>query len=287
MSSSPGVEASTSSFHTSLNKKSIELKKAPHGSLFYCLLVIRIAFVVERLDVRIVALIHFRNLILEQFLVIVAAHGSSVHQQIGILDCRNDDAEDADSHAYTLRMNVVDDTCRLHERVGIDFQFVQLPVGVQQFFMNCCTVDMGEDTSEVAHVVVDDVALNAVARLNALHDVVFHLPAHIAVGGTSDGSGNQQDDDDGGADNDFAETASCELLGGILLFVGVGIKLFHNSICFYLLMMQKIHKLLACFCLVEGTAELTGRRDAILFLYATHLHTHVAGFNDNHHAEGV
>ena len=92
---------------------------------------------------------------------------------------------------------------------------------------------MGEDAAKIADIVIDDVTLNAVAGLNALHDVVFHLPTHIAVARTRDGSDNQQGNENGCTDNDLAEAASCKLLGGFLLFVGVGIKLFNNMILIY------------------------------------------------------
>ena len=101
----------------------------PKREAFLLSLIIRITFVVERLDVGIVTRIHFRNLILDKFLVVIAANGSSVHQQVGILDSRNNDAEDADAHAYTLRMDVVDNACCLQEGVRINLQLVQLLVG--------------------------------------------------------------------------------------------------------------------------------------------------------------
>lgn len=51
--------------------------------------------------------------------------------------------------------------------------------------------------------------------------------------------------------------------------------------------MDKIHKLLTGFCLIEGTAEVTGSGDGILFLYSAHLHTHVSCFHDDHNTERV
>jgi hypothetical protein len=50
---------------------------------------------------------------------------------------------------------------------------------------------------------------------------------------------------------------------------------------------NQVHKLLTGLSLVEGTTEVAGGGDAVLFLYATHLHTHVACLYDDHHAEGM
>lgn len=51
--------------------------------------------------------------------------------------------------------------------------------------------------------------------------------------------------------------------------------------------MDKIHKLLTGFCLIKGSAEVTGSGNSILFLYAAHLHAHVSCFHDDHDAERV
>ena len=39
--------------------------------------------------------------------------------------------------------------------------------------------------------------------------------------------------------------------------------------------------------LVEGTAEVTGSGDGVLFLDATHLHAHVTGLDNHHHPQGL
>lgn len=51
--------------------------------------------------------------------------------------------------------------------------------------------------------------------------------------------------------------------------------------------MNEIHEFLTGLGLLKGTTELTGCGDAVLFLNATHLHTHVLGFDNNHDAERV
>ena len=50
--------------------------------------------------------------------------------------------------------------------------------------------------------------------------------------------------------------------------------------------MYEVHEFLSCLGLVEGTAEVAGGSDGILFLDATHLHTHMLGFDHDHHAKG-
>ena len=49
--------------------------------------------------------------------------------------------------------------------------------------------------------------------------------------------------------------------------------------------MNQVHKLLTGFCLVEGTTEVASSGDTVLFLYTTHLHTHVTCLDDDHHAQ--
>ena len=51
--------------------------------------------------------------------------------------------------------------------------------------------------------------------------------------------------------------------------------------------MNKVHEFLTGLCLVEGSAEVAGGGDGVLFLDTTHLHAHVAGFDDDHDAEGM
>ena len=49
-----------------------------------------------------------------------------------------------------------------------------------------------------------------------------------------------------------------------------------------------IHKLLAGLGILhEGAGEVGGGGDAVLFLHATHRHTHVLRLDDHSHAEGV
>ena len=38
--------------------------------------------------------------------------------------------------------------------------------------------------------------------------------------------------------------------------------------------------------MVEGSAEVAGGGDAVLFFHATHLHAHVTGFDNNHDTQG-
>ena len=45
---------------------------------------------------------------------------------------------------------------------------------------------------------------------------------------------------------------------------------------------KQVHELLACLGLVEGSTEVAGGGDGVLFLYTTHLHAHVLGFYDHH-----
>ena len=52
-------------------------------------------------------------------------------------------------------------------------------------------------------------------------------------------------------------------------------------------MVQQVHELLTGLGLVEGSTELAGGGDAVLFLHTAHLHAHVACFDHNHHSEGV
>ena len=47
----------------------------------------------------------------------------------------------------------------------------------------------------------------------------------------------------------------------------------------------EVHKLLARFGLVEGTAEVAGGGDGVLFLYATHLHTQMFGLYNHHYTK--
>ena len=51
--------------------------------------------------------------------------------------------------------------------------------------------------------------------------------------------------------------------------------------------MNEIHKFLAGLSLVESTAEVTRCGDAVLFLYTTHLHAHMACLDNNHHTQGL
>ena len=85
-------------------------------------------------------------------------------------------------------MDVVDDASRLEQQVGINLQLVQLPVGLPKFRIDIRAVSMGEDASDVAYVVVDDVALDTVAGRDTFGDVVFHLPTHVAVRRSRDSS---------------------------------------------------------------------------------------------------
>ena len=51
--------------------------------------------------------------------------------------------------------------------------------------------------------------------------------------------------------------------------------------------MYEVHELLPGFRLIEGTAKVTRRSDAVLLLHTPHLHAHVAGFDDDHDSEGM
>ena len=51
--------------------------------------------------------------------------------------------------------------------------------------------------------------------------------------------------------------------------------------------MNEVHEFLTGLGLVKGTAEVAGGGDGVLLLDATHLHAHVLGFDNDHHAEGL
>ena len=51
--------------------------------------------------------------------------------------------------------------------------------------------------------------------------------------------------------------------------------------------MNEIHEFLTGLGLLKGTTELTGSSDTVLLLDASHLHTHMFGFDNNHDAERV
>ena len=50
-------------------------------------------------------------------------------------------------------------------------------------------------------------------------------------------------------------------------------------------MLDQIHKLLARLSLLEKACEIRGSRQGILFLHATHLHTHMLRLDHDHHAQ--
>ena len=52
-------------------------------------------------------------------------------------------------------------------------------------------------------------------------------------------------------------------------------------------MLDQIHKLLARLSLLEKACEIRGSRQGILFLHATHLHTHMLRLDHDHHAQRV
>ena len=49
--------------------------------------------------------------------------------------------------------------------------------------------------------------------------------------------------------------------------------------------MDKIHEFLTGLRLIEGSAEVTGCGNGVLFFYPSHLHTHVTGLNHDHHTK--
>ena len=51
--------------------------------------------------------------------------------------------------------------------------------------------------------------------------------------------------------------------------------------------MYEVHKLLTSLGLIEGSAEVAGGGYAVLLLYATHLHAHVASLYHYHDSSGV
>ena len=51
--------------------------------------------------------------------------------------------------------------------------------------------------------------------------------------------------------------------------------------------MNQIQKFFARLCLVECTGEITGRSNGVLFLYPTHLHSHVFSLHHNHYTQRV
>jgi len=53
------------------------------------------------------------------------------------------------------------------------------------------------------------------------------------------------------------------------------------------MMVEQVHEFLTRLSLVEGSTELTGSGDAVLFFDTSHLHAHVAGFDDHHNSERV
>lgn len=52
-------------------------------------------------------------------------------------------------------------------------------------------------------------------------------------------------------------------------------------------MLDQVHELLACLGLLKKAGEIRGSRQGILFLHATHLHTHVLRLDHDHHAQRV
>ena len=112
--------------------------------------------------------------------------------------------------------------------MGIDLQTVELLIGIPLLLVQIGSVGMRENTADVAYIVVDDIVLDAVVVLKALHDVVFHLPAHHALSGTADGGYNNQDADEDGENDNLAQTTAGELLPRCLFLVDVTVKLFHS-----------------------------------------------------------
>ena len=54
-----------------------------------------------------------------------------------------------------------------------------------------------------------------------------------------------------------------------------------------LLFLDEVHELLAGLDLLEDTGEVARRGERVLLLHAAHLHAHVLGLDDDHHAERV
>lgn len=50
---------------------------------------------------------------------------------------------------------------------------------------------------------------------------------------------------------------------------------------------KEVHKLFTGLCLIEGTAEIGSRGDGVLLFHATHLHTHMLSFDDDHGSHGM
>ena len=159
---------------------------------------------------------------------VITADSTSIHQQISIFDGRDDDTENAYAHTCTLRMDIVAYISSLIEKVRIDFQLVQLFVGLPHLGVGQRGIGMGEYASDIAHIVVNGIICNAVTGLQALVDVVFHLPAHHAVGRPCHSGYHEQYAADGKENDDFSQTAVCKLLYGRLFLVGITVELLHS-----------------------------------------------------------
>jgi hypothetical protein len=52
-------------------------------------------------------------------------------------------------------------------------------------------------------------------------------------------------------------------------------------------MLYQVHKFFAGLSLVEGTCKIGSSGYGILFLYPTHLHAHMLGFDYHHHTQRI
>ena len=168
-----------------------------------------------------------RGCLLDELFTVFTAHSFGIHEQVGILDGGKDDTKEADAYAYALGVDVVVDIGGFVSRVTIDDELVVLLVGFPLGLVDLRGVGMGEDAPDVAHIVVDDVALDAVAGLQALADVVFRLPPHHAVGGAGDHGQQIGDGEDGQENDDLAQATVPEFLQRGLFLVGFSVKLLH------------------------------------------------------------
>jgi len=141
---------------------------------------------------------------LNQLLAIVSTDSSGIHQQVAVLDGRDDDAENTNTDTYAFRMDVVDDVGRLEEGMGVDVDLVQFLIGSQLFLVGLGRIGMGEQTSDIADIVVDGIAGNAVAGLKTLMDVIFRLPQHHTVGWPRKEGDKEQDEADDRKEDDSA-----------------------------------------------------------------------------------
>ena len=191
-------------------------------------LVVWIAFVVEGLDVGVLANVGVGNgYVLNESLVIFATNVADIHQQVGIFDGRDDNTEDTESYACACRIDVVDDVGSTVEQVGIDSQLVELLAGLPLLFVELSRVSVGKEVTDVSYIVVDEVALDTVVSNKTLLDIVLHLPAYHALRGACDGCEDEQNAGDGCQNDNLAQTGVTELLPRSLFLVSVTVKLFH------------------------------------------------------------